>query len=576
MSDKPQKSLPPLPDGALAYHRHSRHRLDGYAPGPQALDWEEQPDPFRRFKGCRRLELALAADATVDFGSVRSGTVKPQGMNMASLGALLELALGISAWKQLGPDRWAVRCNPSSGNLHPVEAYLLSPGHTGHAEMDTGLDAGLYHYQAEDHSLARRCVYSAGFISELKASLPAEAMLLGLSLVSWREAWKYGDRAWRYCLLDLGHALGALRYAAACHGWSVQVLDHLADDTVSALLGLDRHQDFHADEAEAPGLLAVLHPTGTPAPAWQAPEDVLEKLANQAWYGKANRLDLYHREPWPVVGSAAEQMRKPATDPAAAPSEAWPELPPDWPEGPDSPVGQALDAAALIRRRRSARAFNGKAGLPQAAFFRLLDRCLPRPGRPPWSDRHSQVHMILFVHQVEGLASGLYALPRNAAAIAGLQQALRAEFAWERIDAAPPSLPLYRLISANARSAASRLACHQLIAGGSAFSVVMLGEMQASLADGDWGYRTLLTEAGLLGQALYLEAEAEGIGGTGIGCFFDEATHEVLGITDSRYQAVYQFAVGTPRDDGRIETGPAYPQRLPAIEASTTSESTAP
>ncbi|TVR64991.1 MAG: hypothetical protein EA420_04215 [Candidatus Competibacteraceae bacterium] len=32
-------------------------------------------------------------------------------------------SLGLSAWKQHRGSRWALRCNPSSGNLHPTEGY---------------------------------------------------------------------------------------------------------------------------------------------------------------------------------------------------------------------------------------------------------------------------------------------------------------------------------------------------------------------------------------------------------------------------------------------------------------------
>ena len=88
----------------------------------------------------------------------------------------------------------------------------------------------------------------------------------------------------------------------------------------------------------------------------------------------------------------------------------------------------------------------------------------------------------------------------------------------------------------------------------------MLGEFDEATADGH-GYRELLREAGLVGQALYLEAEAAGVRGTGIGCFFDDPVHQLCGLDGARYQSVYHFTVGTPISDERIETGPPYPQR---------------
>ena len=65
-------------------------------------------------------------------------------------------------------------------------------------------------------------------------------------------------------------------------------------------------------------------------------------------------------------------------------------------------------------------------------------------------------------------------------------------------------------------------------------------------------------EQGDEGSQLYLEAEAHGWRGTGIGCFFDDAVHDILGLDDDRYQVVYHFSVGVPVDDPRLLTRPAY------------------
>ena len=65
-------------------------------------------------------------------------------------------------------------------------------------------------------------------------------------------------------------------------------------------------------------------------------------------------------------------------------------------------------------------------------------------------------------------------------------------------------------------------------------------------------------EAGALGQLLYLEAESCGLQGTGIGCFFDDAIHELLGLSDRALQVVYNFTVGKGVEDTRIQKLPAY------------------
>ena len=40
---------------------------------------------------------------------------------------ILRYSLGLSAWKQFRASRWSLRVNPSSGNLHPTEAYVVLP-----------------------------------------------------------------------------------------------------------------------------------------------------------------------------------------------------------------------------------------------------------------------------------------------------------------------------------------------------------------------------------------------------------------------------------------------------------------
>lgn len=76
---------------------------------------------------------------------------------------------------------------------------------------------------------------------------------------------------------------------------------------------------------------------------------------------------------------------------------------------------------------------------------------------------------------------------------------------------------------------------------------------------GPWFYRRLHWEAGAVGQVRYLEAEAAGMDATGMGCFFDDVTHDILGLTDRRYQTLYHFTVGGPVEDARLTSLPGYP-----------------
>ena len=168
------------------------------------------------------------------------------------------------------------------------------------------------------------------------------------------------------------------------------------------------------------------------------------------------------------------------------------------------------------------------------------------------------MHLAIFVHRVDGLTPGLYLLLRNPLHAEKLRAALSADFEWDRVEGCPAHLPLFRLVTADARNAARTLSCHQDIAADGAFSLAMLADYAANLEGTPWVYRQLFWETGILGQVLYLEAEAAGVRGTGIGCYFDDVVHEVFGITDDAFQSLYHFTVGAALPDTRLQTLPPY------------------
>ena len=231
-----------LPSDIRGYHRRTKHAPTRYALGPAFLDWTSQPSPFRRFDGAPRIELPLRdREETAPFPGP---ALRSAPLDRMALGLFLELGFGISAWKSYEGSTWALRNNPSSGNLHPTETYLLA-----NAAEGLGETAALYHYAQEDHALERRADFETPLV------LPEGGFLLGLSSVPWRESWKYGERAFRYCQLDVGHAIGAAAQAAAALGWRAHLLCEPGDADIAALLGLDRPDASHRREEEHPDAL---------------------------------------------------------------------------------------------------------------------------------------------------------------------------------------------------------------------------------------------------------------------------------------------------------------------------------
>jgi SagB-type dehydrogenase family enzyme len=233
------------------------------------------------------------------------GAVPAAPVSVRSLSRLLEYALALSAWKQAGATRWALRANPSSGNLHPTEGYVLIGG-----IPELGA-AGLFHYAPLQHGLERRADCPDALLARLTRGFPPQTFLLALSSVHWREAWKYGERAFRYCQHDVGHAIGTVRIAAATLGWSALVLDGAADETIERLVGLDRSADFDGAERESAELVMVVWPGQAESNASSLDAQAVAEMQQQRWYGKANRLSRDDPLPWEAIDRVAAASRKP-------------------------------------------------------------------------------------------------------------------------------------------------------------------------------------------------------------------------------------------------------------------------
>ena len=503
----------------LAYHTRSKHSLERYAAGPATMDWDAQPKAFRDWHATASVALPHDIRASGIPWSAVGAARAPLAFNARNLASLLRLCVGLTAWKEYHGARWSLRAHPSSGNLHPTESWLITQG-------VEGIPDGLHHYHHLHHALELRASDAAATTS---------GVWLGLSSIHWREAWKYGERAFRYCQLDMGHVLAAVCYAAALHGWHVRLLP-LAPQQVAHTLGLDRDADFaRAEHEEADCILALEH-SQTPPADWRH------------WHGSPDRLDPRPLYQWPVIDEVA-----------AATLGAAPGTVAGLPAAENERLGEpGISAARVILNRRSAQAFDGETIMPRGIFLRILAAMLD-PGNPVWRmwTQPPLVHPLLLVHRVEGLAPGIYALPRGTDAEHTLRAALRDKFTWLRSD---DTLPLYQLLAARSGNAARTLSCHQHIAGRAAFLFILLARFAAPIAGNPAAYRHLHWEAGMLGHIATLEAEAAGWRGTGIGCFFDDAVHELLGLHDMQYQVLYHYAIGMALEDPRILTLPPYPE----------------
>jgi nitroreductase len=426
-------------------------------------------------------------------------------------------------------SRWALRVNPSSGNLHPTEGYLVN------AE-------GVFHYAPEAHELERRAGFEPEKWAEFAKNLPEGAFMDGLTSIHWREAWKYGERAFRYCQHDVGHALGALGLSAALQGWKSKLIEGPGSGVTDRFLGMEGQKGPEKEHGDC--LVAVWPDQEADFPDdWDLP-------VPQGWAGTPNVLSEKHHD-WPIISEVAEASiwpgRATRKSNITAPCISIPD--------------REVSACDLIRKRRSAVALDGKTTMTREAFYSLLGRLLPFPKHPVFeaAENLDHVSLAIFVHRVDGLQPGLYVLVRHPDHEESLRENMRENFSWSQPEGYPAELPLFVLDHGDLRSTARQLSCGQDIAAMGAFSLGMLARFDHALNDSGPGmYPRLFWETGVIGQMLYLEAEAAGLRGTGIGCFFDDEVHRALGIEDRAWQSLYHFTVGGAVDDDRLQTGPAY------------------
>ena len=192
------------------------------------------PDPFRHYEGVPVLDLPadppIPETPALDvLNGVLGATAAADGP--AFLSQLLFYSASISASKRVPSTgfQYALRVNPSSGNLHPTEFHFLTRGLKDWPD-------GLYHYRPSSHMAEQRAV---GDLRVVDSDAP---IVFILTSVAWREAWKYRDRAYRYCLHDIGHAWQALALAARSIGCDSHAIRDFPDDEVARVCRLSEDE----------------------------------------------------------------------------------------------------------------------------------------------------------------------------------------------------------------------------------------------------------------------------------------------------------------------------------------------
>lgn len=214
--------------GWRTYHEATKHTVERLVGERRELDWANMPAAFREYEGAPVVDLP-AEMGELDAPGPRSGA--------QFLSRLFYYSAAVSATK-VAPSgiQYALRVNPSSGNLHPTEFHFATRG------LGEWPD-GLYHYRASSHEAERRAASGHWTEAVLETTLApwsrGAKVVLVLTSIFWREAWKYRNRAYRYCCLDIGHAWEAVARAARELGCTPHAYGHFLDDKLRRVLNAE-------------------------------------------------------------------------------------------------------------------------------------------------------------------------------------------------------------------------------------------------------------------------------------------------------------------------------------------------
>ncbi len=511
------------------YHNETKHSYNKYAKSLGYMDWATQPDPYRSYTNTKQIKLPLSfRNNTLKYNDIfNKNKIQTAPFSIESISQFFQFSLGLSAIKSYEGQSWALRCNASSGNLQPSESYII-------AQDIENIEDGLYHYDVRNHNLELLAQKTQNL------NIPKDSFIIGLTSIVWREAWKYGERSWRYTQLDCGHAYKALEISAKILGWDIEIIN-TNDTDISNLLGLnDKHRYVQEESEHSDILLLVSKNINENTSIANIDVLTLRKNLQKNYFGTANTLSPV-RHNWDIL----EQIEE-----AVSVTHSKQELVKSY---SNSIRECKYESKQIVLKRRSAQIMNkDDSKISKKQFEILLASILTKKDNP--------ISLVLFVHNVENLSSGLYILLGNSYYETDLKACLKDTFVWEKVQSKVNDL--YLLQNGDFKYTAKTISCNQDIASQSAFSLGMLVQFDKQIRKyGAHRYKELYWNCGAIGQQLYLEATSLDLSATGIGCFLDDICHELLGIKNTSYQSLYHFTIGRGLFDTRLTNEDPYQNR---------------
>lgn len=503
---------------ARNYHAATKHSYWSVRLGGHVLDWTNKPHPYKVYSGLPVVALPrdVTPPAMETLEAVSAfGSNKPGPVDLHRLAQLLFFCAGLTKKKVYpGGEAQHFRAASCTGALYEIEIYIV-------CRDLPDLPAGVYHFSPVDFALRR--LREGDFRGELaratadEASIEGAPVILALTAIFWRNAWKYQARAYRHFYWDSGTIVANLLAATASARLASRVVAGFIDARVDRLLGLDTEREAslclvsigaHSPAPESPKVLPIA-PNTVPLSKREVDYPLITQMRAASMLASEDEVRSWR--------SAFESKPAPPSG-----EKLFPLNPIERERLPVQTLGE------VILRRGSTRRF---AQLP--ITFRQLSTILERSNCGISADflggsGTTLLHTYLIVNSVEDLPTGAFHYSCS-------QQSLR-------------------LLKEGAfRREAGYLCLDQGLGIEASVVVFFLADLNQILNRyGNRGYGAAQLEAGIVGGKMYLCVYALGLGATGT-TFYDDDVTEFFSPHAQGKVALFALALGrSARAPGRV------------------------
>ena len=227
---------------AWSYHRNTGRWPFNTLPS----EADTTPEPGKEYPSAALIALPEPMIPAITLTQALAGRASCRqfangDLPLAALGSILYAGYGVWGRVASADLEQLERPVPSAGGLYPLEVYVLS-------RATAEIAPGVYHYSPVLHGLeqissidlSRRLLKDLFFGQRYAAAASA---VLVVTAVMRRSLKKYGDRGYRYVLLEAGHLVQAVNLAGVALCVGSCCLGGFHDRHLTSLLGIEGDEE---------------------------------------------------------------------------------------------------------------------------------------------------------------------------------------------------------------------------------------------------------------------------------------------------------------------------------------------